>query len=87
MATQQHSTHQQQEMATATTAVPSTPNATMSNCLWGGQDEDEKDKDEGDGRDDDATTEEEDEERRTTKGRGRTREMMAQEMSLTSLGP
>jgi hypothetical protein len=40
-------------------------------------------------------TEEEDEERRTTKddegltmkGRGRTREMMAQETSLTSLGP
>jgi hypothetical protein len=81
--------------ATATTVVPSTPNTAMSNCSRGGWDEDEKDEDEGHGRDDDAMTEEEDDKRMTTKddeglttkGRGRTREMMAQETLLTSLGP
>jgi hypothetical protein len=71
------------------------PNAAVSNCLQGGWDEDKKDEDEGDGREDDTMTEEEDEERTMTKddegptmkGRGRMREMTAQETSLTFLGP
>jgi hypothetical protein len=83
------------KMVTTTTAVPSTPNAAVSNCSRGGWDEDEKNEDEGHGRDNDTMTEEADEERMTTKdneglttkGRGRTREMMVQETLLMSLGP